>query len=98
MKSPNQEIWWRRWKTRLDEIIFGAAMSWLAAPHIIQKHLELERIFALKIGAILLGLPVLPSVYSLRLLPYLMPNLLYWKRMTIFDRELEGADLKHIGY
>lgn len=89
---------WRFLKQQVKAFFFGAAMSWVMAPHTLRMRKELERIFALESGARFLGLPLLPGVYSLRMLPYLVPNLLYWKRMTGFDRELEGADLKHLGH
>jgi hypothetical protein len=95
-------ITWKRWlkyiKLNLDAFLLGAALSWVMVPHTIQQRKELESIFALEIGSRLLGLPLLPGMYSLKILPYLVPNLLYWKRMTGFDRALEGADLKHLGH
>ena len=96
-------IWtWKRLlkgiKLYLDAFLVGAAMSWVMVPHTIQQRKELERIFALESSSRLLGLPLLPGVYILRLLPYLVPNLLNWKRMTGFDRALEGADMKHLGH
>lgn len=92
------ELRWRLWKLHVDDFFFGAAMSWVMMPHTLRQRQELERIFALESGSRLLGLPLLPGVYRLKLLPYLVPNLLYWRRLTIFDRELEGADLKHLGH
>lgn len=86
------------WRQRLDAFLFGAAMSWVLPPYQIQQRKELERIFALMANARLMGLPLMPPVYGLRLLPYLMPSLLYWRRMRVFGHELEGVDLKHLGH
>ncbi len=93
---------WRNRLTRfrqiVDEFLVGASLSWTLVPHRIQQRAEMERIFALMLSTQLLGMPLLPPPYTLRLLPYLMPNLLYWRRMTAFDRALEGADLRHLGH
>jgi hypothetical protein len=88
----------RLWKLYVDAFFLGAAMSWVMVPHTMQQRTELERIFALEFSASLLGLPLMPPAYALRLLPYFLPSLLYWRRMTAFDRVMEGADLRHIGH
>jgi hypothetical protein len=36
----------------------------------------------------MIGLPVLPPYYSLRLLPYVVPNVSTWKRRVLREREL----------
>lgn len=86
------------WHQRLEAFLAGAAMSWTLVPHQIERRREVERMFALLTGARLLGLPLMPPEGSLRLLPYFVPSLLYWRRMTGFDREMEGADLRHLGH
>ena len=44
-------------------------MSWILPPYQIQRRKELEQTFALTTTSNLLGLLLIPSVYSLRLLP-----------------------------
>ena len=90
--------WWKRWKARLDAFLFGAAASWVLVPHLIKHRQELERLFVMLSSARLMGMPLAPGVEELRLLPYVVPNLLYWQRMTAFDGVLEQADLKHLGH
>ena len=90
--------WVKKIKRSLDAFFLGTAMSWVIVPHTLQKRKEMERIFALESGFRLLGMPLLPGVYSLKLLPYLVPNILFWRRMTGFSHALEGADLKHLGH
>jgi len=41
---------------------------------------EMEAIFMVVTVGDLIGIPVLPPVYSLRLLPYLVPEISAWKR------------------
>lgn len=73
-------------------------MSWVLVPQAIALRRELERILVLETAALATGAPLLPPTLNLRLLPHLVPVLLTWRRQTIFDRELEGADLRHIGH
>ena len=82
----------------LHDFLAGAALSWIAPPYVIQRRAEMERLFALMLNAELLGLPLLPPLYRIRFLPYERPNLLSWRRMSSFDRELQWADLRHLGH
>ncbi|MFQ5944380.1 MAG: hypothetical protein ACE5JF_12590, partial [Anaerolineales bacterium] len=60
---------------------------------------EIERLFVLMTGADLIGLPLFPPRFKLQLLPFLMPQILYWRRrLALWDEDLEGLDLKHIGH
>lgn len=88
----------RGWRRTVNQFLLGAALSWTLVPYQIRYRHEMEHIFALLLNAQSLGLPMLPPRFRLRLLPYFMPSLLSWRRMTIFDHALEGADLRHIGH
>jgi hypothetical protein len=87
---------------RLRELIYdfllGATLSWVLVPFQIRKRREMERMISLLFSAQMMGMPLLPASARLRLQPYLMPSLMYWRRITVFDRAIEGADLRHIGH
>lgn len=60
---------------------------------------EVERLFVLVTFGDLIGLPVLPPYYTLRLLPYVVPVLSRWKRSLLRERDwtdltdlIEGID------
>ena len=56
--------------------------------HALQTRASLESLFmAITVGD-MIGLPVLPPYYSLRLLPYVVPNIATWKRRVLRDREM----------
>jgi len=38
----------------------------------------------------LVGLPLLPPYYAMRLLPYILPTIQTWKRSLLRERELDG--------
>jgi hypothetical protein len=53
-----------------------------------KERANLERLFILVVFGDILGLPVLPPYYTLRLLPYVMPNITGWKRGILRERDL----------
>ena len=48
---------------------------------------ELESIFMIVTLGDLIGVPVLPPIYSLRLLPYVVPEIGMWKRCLARRKE-----------
>ncbi|RLC98209.1 MAG: hypothetical protein DRI77_05560 [Chloroflexi bacterium] len=64
-----------------------------------QQRGEIERLFILITFGDLVGLPILPPYYTLRLLPYTVPAINRWKRSLLRERDLtdlaeliEGVD------
>jgi hypothetical protein len=90
---------WARLREWWSGFMFGAAMSWVMAPHTVQRRHELEGIFILMTAADLMGFSLVPPMSSQRLLPFLVPQILYWRRrLALWDEELESVDLKHLGH
>jgi hypothetical protein len=57
------------------------------ARHAMETRAALETLFmAITVGD-MLGLPVLPPYYSLRLLPYVTPGIETWKRRVLRERD-----------
>ncbi len=83
----------------VSEFLFGAALSFIMPPYVIRRRDELERLFILNITTDLLGIPVIPSPHHLRLLPFVVPQIMLWRRrLALWDDSLETADLKHLGH
>lgn len=57
------------------------------ARHALQMRRELESIFIVVTMGDLLGVPVLPPIYCLRLLPYVAPEIASWKRRMARRKE-----------
>jgi hypothetical protein len=55
---------------------------------------SLERLFILGLFGDMLGVPILPPYYGLRLLPFVVPQVEAWKRSVLREREL-GSDHDH---
>lgn len=60
---------------------------WMEA---MRDRARLENLFLLVTFGDLLGLPVLPPVYTLRLLPHALPAFDPWKRRLLRERDLAG--------
>ncbi len=60
-----------------------------------RQRADIENLFALVLYGDMLGVPILPPYYSLRLLPYIVPVINVWKRRLLRERDLTDlvADL-----
>jgi hypothetical protein len=86
-------------RSRAGEFLFGAAMSWVMVPHLLKRRAELERLFILLTASDLLGAPVGPQPGGLWLLPFVVPQIMYWRRrLALWGEEMEVIDLRHIGH
>jgi hypothetical protein len=83
-----------RWKLRagqlaiaIGQMLYGASVYEIVRD-LHKERANLERLFILVVFGDILGLPVLPPYYTLRLLPYVMPNITGWKRGILRERDL----------
>jgi hypothetical protein len=52
---------------------------------------SMEHLFILVTMGDLLGVPILPPYYSMRLLPYVVPQISTWKRRMLREKDLTDA-------
>ena len=52
---------------------------------------SMEHLFILVTMGDMLGVPLLPPYYSLRLLPYVVPQIATWKRRMLREKDLTDA-------
>ena len=57
---------------------------------------EVESAFMLITFGDMLGVPVLPPLYSLRLLPFVVPDIQKWKRRVMREREISDKEEFHL--
>lgn len=96
----------KRWRStlarlngRMHQFLFGAAMSWVLPPHTMKRRDTLERMFMLMTVGDLMGVSLVPPPTALTLLPFVVPQILYWRRrLLMWDEDLEEANLRHIGH
>jgi hypothetical protein len=74
-----------RWEA-VKQFIYGMTGHEFAR-HALEMRHELEAIFMVVTMGDLIGVPILPPIYSLRLLPYVVPEVATWKRHMAKRRE-----------
>ena len=57
---------------------------------------ELETAFMLITFGDMLGVPVMPPIYALRVLPYVVPGMANWKRRVMRERDLAEKEEFHL--
>lgn len=57
----------------------------------LKTRMHLEHLFMLITMGDMLGIPILPPYYSLKLLPYAVPNIKTWKRRLFKERDITDA-------
>jgi hypothetical protein len=80
----------------LSEVIYGMTVyDWV---HELERaRNEQERLFTLIVYGDLLGVPILPPYYTLRLLPFIVPTLENWRRSMLRERDLTDLIDQEIG-
>lgn len=84
-----------RWRQAVSEFLFGM-MGFEFARHAIEMRASVENLFLLAIVGDMIGVPILPPYYSLRLLPYVVPQIETWKRRVLREREFTDEHDYHL--
>lgn len=78
------------WRSRLREFLFGmTGMEF--AQHALEMRSSVETLFMLSTVGDLIGVPIMPPYYSLRLLPYVVPQIATWKRRMLREKDVSDA-------
>jgi hypothetical protein len=75
---------------KLREITYGMA-SHDSTRYALRTRASMEHLFILVTMGDMLGVPVLPPYYSMRLLPYATPQIATWKRRMLREKDLTDA-------
>jgi hypothetical protein len=78
---------WKRLPKIIREIMYGMTVHEMDLEMKKEKG-YLDRLFMLIVFGDLVGLPLLPPYYSMRLLPYIIPSIKKWKRSLLRERDL----------
>ena len=83
-----------RWQAIRDFMygMFGLEI----ASHAIEMRGSMESLFMLATVGDMIGIPVLPPYYTLRLLPYVLPQIATWKRRVLREREFTDEHDYHL--
>ena len=72
------------------DIIYGMSSHEMTR-YAVRSRASMEHLFILITMGDLLGIPILPPYYSLRLLPYVTPQISSWKRRMLRERDITDA-------
>lgn len=74
----------------LKEVMYGMAAHDMSRAA-LRTRASMEHLFILITMGDLIGIPILPPYYSLRLLPYVVPNIATWKRRMLREKDISDA-------
>jgi hypothetical protein len=76
--------------SRIKEIAYGMSAHDMSR-YALRTRASMEHLFILITMGDLIGVPILPPYYSLRLLPYVVPNISTWKRRMLREKDVSDA-------
>jgi len=80
----------KRFGRGAKELLYGMAGHDMTR-YAMKTRGSMEHLFILITMGDLLGVPILPPYYSLRILPYVVPQISTWKRRMLRERDLTDA-------
>jgi hypothetical protein len=91
-QHPHGATWDRQgWITRIRDFFYGMT-GWEFERQAREMRGALENVFLTVTLGDMLGLPILPPIYSLRLLPFVVPSIASWKRRVSRHRDLPESE------
>jgi hypothetical protein len=89
-------LWVRRSLRTLGEVFYGMTVyDWVR--ELDKSRSQEERLFTVIVYGNLLGVPILPPYYALRLVPFLVPMSDNWRRSMLRERDLTDLIDQEIG-
>ncbi len=70
----------------LREFLFGMT-GYEFTRHAVEMRAALESLFMVITVGDIIGVPIIPPYYSLRLLPHVVPQMTTWKRRVLRERD-----------
>ncbi len=82
-------------RAALREFAYGMT-GFEFARQAMETRAALENLFMVVVVGDMIGLPVIPPYYSLRLLPYVTPGVVTWKRRVLRERDFTDLHEHHL--
>lgn len=79
-----------RFLGRARQVTYGMAAHDMTR-YALRTRASMEHLFILVTMGDMLGVPILPPYYSLRLLPYVTPQITTWKRRMLREKDVTDA-------
>ena len=90
MSDEERQSMLGRLRRAFQETVYGMATHDMTR-QALKTRGSMEHLFILVTMGDLLGVPILPPYYSLRLLPYVVPQISTWKRSMLREKDLTDA-------
>jgi hypothetical protein len=84
-----------RLRAALAEFAYGMT-GYEFARQAVETRAALENVFMLVVVGDMIGVPVIPPYYSLRLLPLVVPEITTWKRRVLREHEFTAGHDYHL--
>jgi hypothetical protein len=80
----------KRFMGKFREVTYGMAAHDMTR-YALRTRASMEHLFILVTMGDMLGVPILPPYYSMRLLPYVVPQVSTWKRRMLREKDVTDA-------
>src|SRR6266852_2050758 len=88
--DPKAPRGFKRFLRTVKDITYGMAAHDMTRAA-LRTRASMEHLFILITMGDLLGVPILPPYYSMRLLPYVVPQISTWKRRMLREKDVTDA-------
>lgn len=89
-------IFIKNWLQIIREVLYGMTIyDWVHELNKIRN--ERSRLFTMIVFGDLIGIPILPPYYTLRLIPYVVGDIEGWRRSILRERDLTDLFDQEIG-
>jgi hypothetical protein len=85
----------KTWREKIREFLYGM-IGFEFEEHAVEMRASLEALFMAITFGDMLGVPIIPPYYSLKLLPFIVPNIATWKRRAMREREFSDDHEYHL--
>jgi hypothetical protein len=75
---------------KVKQVTYGMAAHDMTR-YALRTRASMEHLFILVTMGDMLGVPILPPYYSMRLLPYVVPQVATWKRRMLREKDVTDA-------
>jgi hypothetical protein len=75
---------------KVRQVTYGMASHDMTR-YALRTRASMEHLFILVTMGDMLGVPILPPYYSMRLLPYVVPQISTWKRRMLREKDVTDA-------
>jgi hypothetical protein len=89
-EQPPEERGLRGFLGKVKKVTYGMAAHDMTR-YALRTRASMEHLFILVTMGDMLGVPILPPYYSMRLLPYVVPQVATWKRRMLREKDVTDA-------